>query len=175
MAYRCLIIEDEAPAQRVLKKFIADVPHLELVDCVTNALDALPVLNEQMIDILFLDIYLPKIKGVDFLKSIQSPPQTIFTTAYAEYALEGFELDAADYLLKPFSFERFLKATNKAIDRISSHKEPQRLTTEVENDQIHFFKADKKIFRLDLAELIYIEGVKDYVKIVTLTSIKFLN
>ncbi len=170
MAYRCLIVEDEAPAQRVLKKFISDVPTLQLVDCTTNALDALSILKEQKIDILFLDINLPKIKGIDFLKSIQSPPKTIFTTAYAEYAVESFELDATDYLLKPFSFERFLKAVNKAIDRISASIEPTAVATKFENEQILFFRTDKKIFRLNLSELIYIEGEKDYVKIVTLTT-----
>lgn len=170
MAYRCLIVEDEAPAQRILKKFITDVPPLELVDCTTNALDALTILNTQKIDILFLDINLPKIKGIDFLKSIQSPPQVIFTTAYAEYAIEGFELDATDYLLKPFSFERFLKGVNKAIDRINLSSENILTKSEIQDDEVAFFKADKKIFRLNLTELIYIEGVKDYVKIVTLTN-----
>ena len=167
MEHKCLIVEDELPAQRILKKFIADVPHLTLTGCSSNALEAMEVLNTNHIDLLFLDIHLPKLKGIDFLKSIKNPPKVIFTTAYAEYAVDGFELDAVDYLLKPFSFQRFLKAVNKASESISSGTNIAKpySNTNLEEDTF-FFKADKKIHRVDLRKLLYIEGVKDYIKIV---------
>ncbi len=171
MRFQCLIVEDELPAQRVLQTYIKDVPALELVQSCNNALDALEVLKEQAVDILFLDIQLPKLTGVNFLRSLAEPPQTIFTTAYSEYAIEGFELNAIDYLLKPFSFDRFLKAVNKAIDRLEAKPQLGSKNDEgPKNDSAEnfvFFKADKKIVRIDLANLLIIEGLKDYVRVVT--------
>jgi len=168
-----MVVEDEPPAQKVLKKYIGDLSNLQLIKVCNNALDAIEELRKHQIHILFLDIQLPKLTGVNFLKSLKDPPQTIFTTAYSEYALEGFELDAVDYLLKPFSFERFLRAVNKAIDRIE--RQPRLIKNEKKSDaelndsesDFVFFKSDKKIYRIDLEELLYIEAVKDYVKIVT--------
>ena len=168
-----MVVEDEPPAQKVLKKYIGDLSNLHLIKVCNNALDAIEELRKHQIHILFLDIQLPKLTGVKFLKSLKDPPQTIFTTAYSEYALEGFELDAVDYLLKPFSFERFLRAVNKAIDRIE--RQPRLIKNEKKSDaelndsesDFVFFKSDKKIYRIDLEELLYIEAVKDYVKIVT--------
>lgn len=110
---RCIIVEDQPPAQRILKKFIQDVPALELVEAFSDGLSAMEFLNEEKIDLMFLDIHLPKINGLDFLKSIPDPPQVILTTAFSEYALEGYDLNVVDYLLKPFSFQRFLQAVNK--------------------------------------------------------------
>lgn len=174
MKFKCLIVEDELPAQRVIQTYIRDVPALELVQSCNNALDALEVLKTQAIDILFLDIQLPKITGVNFLRSLTDPPQTIFTTAYSEYAIQGFELDAVDYLLKPFSFDRFLKAVNKAVDRLEARP---RLATRAGEEEVNdsdkdfvFFKADKKIIRINLDDLLYIEGLKDYVRVVTTTE-----
>jgi len=171
MSIKCLIVEDELPAQRVLQTYIRDVPQLELIQSCTNALDALEILKQEEIDILFLDIQLPKLTGVNFLKSLPDPPQTIFTTAYSEYAIEGFELDAVDYLLKPFSFERFLKAVNRSIDRLEAR--PRLINQKNEGnvndseENFVFFKADKKIIRINLEDLLFIEGLKDYVKVVT--------
>lgn len=174
MKFKCLIVEDELPAQRILQTYIRDVPTLELVQSCNNALDALEVLKTQAIDILFLDIQLPKLTGVNFLKSLVDPPQTIFTTAYSEYAIQGFELDAVDYLLKPFSFERFLKAVNKAADRLEAKPKLESRNNEgIGNDSekdFVFFKADKKILRINLDDLLYIEGLKDYVRVVTTTE-----
>jgi len=110
---RCIIVEDQPPAQRILKKFIQDVPTLELVELFSDGLSALKFLNEESVDLMFLDIHLPKINGLDFLKSIPDPPHVILTTAFSEYALEGYNLNVVDYLLKPFSFQRFLQAINK--------------------------------------------------------------
>ena len=110
---RCIIVEDQPPAQRILKKFIQDVPTLELVQVFSDGLTAMEFLNKESVDLMFLDIHLPKINGLDFLKSIPDPPQVILTTAFSEYALEGYDLNVVDYLLKPFSFQRFLQAVNK--------------------------------------------------------------
>jgi len=173
MKFNCLVVEDEPPAQKVLKKYIGDLSNLNLIMVCNNALDAIEELGKHQIHILFLDIQLPKLTGVNFLKSLKDPPQTIFTTAYSEYAVEGFELDAVDYLLKPFSFERFLMAVNKAIVRIERQprliKNEKKSAAELNDSESDFvfFKSDKKIYRIDLDELLYIEAVKDYVKIVT--------
>src|SRR6056297_1014615 len=113
MNLKCLIIEDELPAQRVLKNYIADVPYLELCGTFKSAMDALESIQSQDIDLLFLDINLPKISGLNFLRSLKNPPKVIITTAYPDYAHEGFELDVVDYLLKPFSFERFIQSLSK--------------------------------------------------------------
>jgi len=126
---RCIIVEDQPPAQRILKKYIQDVPNLELVDMFSDGLSAMEFLNQESVEIMFLDIHLPKINGLDFLKSIPDPPQVILTTAFSEYALEGYDLNVVDYLLKPFSFQRFLQAVNKAnakldVQRSGSVNEP---------------------------------------------------
>ena len=110
----CTIIEDQAPARRILEKYIRDIGHLQLIGTFTDGLSALEFLRENRVDLIFLDIHLPKISGLDFLKSLTHPPQIIITTAFQDYALEGYELDVIDYLLKPFSFQRFVKAVNKA-------------------------------------------------------------
>lgn len=110
---RCIIVEDQPPAQRILKKFIEDVPILELVGIFSDGIQAMEFLKTDPVDLMFLDIHLPKINGLDFLKSIPEPPQVILTTAFSEYALEGYDLNVVDYLLKPFSFQRFLQAVNK--------------------------------------------------------------
>ncbi|WP_318343393.1 LytR/AlgR family response regulator transcription factor [Flagellimonas baculiformis] len=110
---RCIIVEDQPPAQRILKKFIDEVPALELVGVFSDGIQAMQFLNAEPVDLMFLDIHLPKINGLDFLKSIPEPPQVILTTAFSEYALEGYDLNVVDYLLKPFSFQRFLQAVNK--------------------------------------------------------------
>ncbi|MDF0707890.1 LytR/AlgR family response regulator transcription factor [Flagellimonas okinawensis] len=110
---RCIIVEDQPPAQRILRKFIQDVPTLELVDVFSDGIKAMDFLNRETVDLMFLDIHLPKINGLDFLKSMPDPPHVILTTAFSEYALEGYDLNVVDYLLKPFSFQRFLQAVNK--------------------------------------------------------------
>jgi len=106
-ALKCVIIEDQIPAQRILKGYLEEIPNLELVGTFISPIKALPVLESENVNVLFLDIHLPKISGIDFLKSIQNPPSVILTTAFTEYALDGFELDVVDYLLKPFSFRLF--------------------------------------------------------------------
>lgn len=157
MNLKCLIVDDEPIAQNIVKGFVADTPNLEVFAVCDNAMEALKILQEHPIDILFLDIEMPKITGLSFLKTLPNPPQTIITTAYREFAVEGFELDVIDYLLKPFSFERFLKAVNKVNNpKKIEHKEANTYA---------YFKIDRKNVRVDFDEIIYIEGLSNYVKI----------
>jgi len=160
---KCIIVEDEPLAQNILKKYIADHPSLELVATCTDALEAQLILNKQSIHLIFLDINLPKLSGINFLKSLLQSPLIIFTTAYPEFAVEGFELNAVDYLLKPFSFERFLKAVNKVIEKLNNSSLPKK----EEIDAFIFFKSDKKIHKVDLESIHYIEAVGDYMKVIT--------
>lgn len=161
--YRCLVVEDEPLAQNVLQHYLADHPLLELAGICASAPEAQQWLARHEAAILFLDINLPRLSGISFLKSLSRPPLTIFTTAYPEFAVEGFELDAVDYLVKPFSFERFLKAVNKALEKLE-RKEPG--TAPAPSTSI-FIKADKKVYKINLADILYIEALDDYVKVVT--------
>jgi len=161
-AIQCAIIEDEPLAQNILKKYIEDHPALELKAVCNNAEEAQKVLLRQDIELLFLDINLPKLSGISFLKTLPHQPLVIFTTAYPEYAVEGFELDAIDYLLKPFSFERFLKAANKAVQQLN-----KREITEQATPSFIFLKADKKVHKVNLDDILYIEAAGDYIKINT--------
>jgi len=161
-AIQCAIIEDEPLAQNILKTYIEDHPALALTAICNNAEEAQKVLLRENIELLFLDINLPKLSGISFLKTLPHPPLVIFTTAYPEYAVEGFELDAIDYLLKPFSFERFLKAANKAVRQLN--------TKEISDQPISsfiFLKADKKVHKVNLDDILHIEAAGDYVKVVT--------
>lgn len=159
---QCAIIDDEPLAQNILKKYIEDHPALELAAVCNNAEEAQKMLLRLDIELLFLDINLPKLSGISFLKTLPHPPMVIFTTAYPEYAVEGFELDAVDYLLKPFSFERFLKAANKAVQ--------QRNKKEIAgqaNPSFIFLRADKRVHKINLDDILYIEAAGDYIKVMT--------
>ena len=162
--FKCIIIEDEPLAQNILKKYIAELPALELMAVCNDALEAQGMLTQQHIPLIFLDINLPKLSGINFIKTLVHPPLVIFTTAYPEFAVEGFELNAVDYLLKPFSFERFLKAVNKALEKlnasIAQNNDPGKTS-------FIFLKADKKIHKVDLDSIFYIEAIGDYMKVVT--------
>jgi DNA-binding LytR/AlgR family response regulator len=159
---QCAIIEDEPLAQNILKKYIGDHPALELVAVCNNAEDAQKVLPGQNIKLLFLDINLPKLSGINFIKTLPNRPLIIFTTAYPEYAVEGFELDAIDYLLKPFSFERFLKAANKAVQQLTEKEMSGQATP-----SFIFLKADRKVHKINLDDILHIEAAGDYIKVVT--------
>lgn len=156
---RCIIIEDEPVARDVLKTYVQDAPSLVLVDEFENAVDGLAFLQKESIELIFLDINMPKLSGISFLKSLDDPPKVIITTAYSEYALEGYELDVVDYLLKPFSFERFLKAVNKVALMKSETKE-ESITV----------KADGKLFRVSFSEILFAEALGDYITLYTETQ-----
>lgn len=172
MTCRCAIIEDEPLAQNVLKKYISEHPALELIDTFNDALDAQKSLPSINIQLIFLDINLPRLTGIDFLKTMSHPPLVIITTAYPEYAVEGYELDIVDYLLKPFSFERFLKAVNRVLGRLGSQDTTQ--STESSMPFI-FLKSEKKVYKVDLDTILYIESIGDYAKVVTSTNQYIVN
>jgi DNA-binding LytR/AlgR family response regulator len=166
----CLIVDDEPPALDVLKKYIESIPSLQLAGCCTNAVDALAVIQKQPIDLIFLDIQMPQILGTDFIRTLANPPKIIFTTAYRKYAVEGFDLNAVDYLLKPIPFERFLKAVNKIMNVSVLQNNQPELTNKHEkeiSDTFIHFRADRKILKISLDDILYIESLKDYIRVVT--------
>lgn len=160
MKIRCAITDDEPQARKGLRGYVEQIPFLELAGVCENAMDLNELLRAQEVDLLFLDIEMPYISGIDLLKSLPRPPKVIFTTAFEQYALKGFELEAVDYLLKPISFERFLKAVNRARGILS----PQ--TTAPAADHL-FIRADDKFIRIEWADILYVEGMENYVRIHT--------
>lgn len=159
----CVIIEDEIPAQKILKNFISKIPSLKLVGTFKAAIEANSFLKNNTVDVIFLDINLPDISGIDFIKTIKNPPAIIMTTAYHEYAVDSFELDTiVDYLVKPFSFDRFLKAINKAKDRFDS---PKKATEE--HGETIFLNVDKTHHKLVLNTILFIESDRNYITVVT--------
>jgi DNA-binding LytR/AlgR family response regulator len=164
---RCIAIDDEPLALDIVEDFISRVPFLELTGTFQSAAEALEVLHSREIELIFLDIQMPQISGVQFLKSLDKRPKVIFTTAYPDYALEGFELDAVDYLLKPFTFERFLKAVNKAYQQIKLQPLPQHENEVPAPKEYMFVKSGYDIIKVRYDDIRYIEGLKDYVKIHT--------
>jgi DNA-binding LytR/AlgR family response regulator len=173
MNLRCLLIDDEPPALKVLTSHISNISGLEIVAQCKNALEALDVLQQKTVDVIFLDIKMPKILGTNFLKNLSHPPKVIFVTAYREYAVEGYDLDAVDYLVKPVSFERFVKAITK-VKRMMGQ---ETLTTGIDYksnpDAFIYLKVDKNMQKVLINEIVYIESWKDYVK-VFLTNNKHL-
>lgn len=167
---RCLVIDDEPPAREILMQYISCVGALVLVGSCSNAIEAFSFLNENQVDLLFLDIEMPQLLGTDFIRTLKNPPKVIFTTAYRKYAVEGFELDAVDYILKPISFERFLKAVTKALQMEFSNEQvstmPKDDQSEIANSYL-FFRADRKMVKVFFDEILFIESLKDYIKIVT--------
>jgi len=163
----CVIIEDEIPAQRILKGFINKIPNVHLVDTFKAAIEANTFLNNNTVDVVFLDINLPDISGLDFIKTIKNPPAIIMTTAYPDYAVSSFELDTiVDYLVKPFSFDRFLKAINKAKDRIEVSKNP----SEENSRETIFLNVDKTLHKIILNDILFIESDRNYITVVTETQ-----
>ncbi|MEW2920886.1 response regulator [Muricauda sp. ANG21] len=159
---RCIIVEDQPPAQRILKKFIEDVNHLQLVGIFSDGLQAMEFLNTEPVDLMFLDIHLPKINGIEFLKSIPEAPDVILTTAFSEYALEGYDLNVVDYLLKPFSFQRFLQAVNKA----SLKQEQSETTLENQVNEI-YVKSSHEHIKVSVNDILAISSDSDYTEIRT--------
>lgn len=160
---RCIAIDDEPLALKQMDNYITKTPFLEVSGVFDNALQAIPFLEEHEVDLIFLDINMPDISGMDFIKSLNNPPKVIFTTAYSEYAVEGFKVDAIDYLLKPFGYADFLKAAEKAKKRILPKSQE---AAEIKSDeQFLFIKSEHKILRINLADIKYIESMREYLRI----------
>jgi len=162
MKLKCLLVDDEPPALSILEKYIAMVGQLEIVGKCSNAFQAMEVLQKKKVDLLFLDIQMPKLSGTSFLKTLNHPPKVIFTTAYKEYAADAFDLDAVDYLVKPVSLERFLKAINK-VTKASLPEVEKELSPA--NNGFLYFRAERKMVKVFLEEIVYAESLKDYIKI----------
>ena len=180
MNYSCLIVDDEQLARKLLEEYVAKIPMLDLRGMCKNPLEAMDILKEERIDILFLDIQMPGLTGVEFLKTLRDKPAVIFTTAYSEYALEGYQLDVIDYLIKPFPFERFVQAVNKATDSIELKRKAD--ASLIDDDKYVLLHADHKIYKVHLDEIEYIEGLKEYVsyytkqqRIIVLQSLKSIE
>jgi len=169
MNIRCLIIDDEPLAQRVIERYAGNVPFIEIIQKCNSAIEAIDILHKQEVDLLFLDINMPRLNGLDFLKILKKPPLVIITTAYAEFAIQGYELDVVDYLMKPFAFDRFYKAVQKAEELLKGREQRQKISKEPdkEEDTFIFIKSGKKTYKVNLDEILYIEALGDYVKIFT--------
>lgn len=165
---KCLVIDDEPPAREIIHSYINEMPLLEFAGECGNALQSISFLQQNYIDLIFLDIKMPQMNGNEFLKTIKNPPPVIFTTAYIDYAIEGYELDVIDYLLKPVKFDRFVKAVNKAFilkgQTVANVK--QAADTPMQESFV-YFRCERKMVKVMLRDILYIESMKDYVKIFT--------
>lgn len=159
-----IIVDDEPLAHEIIEEFCSMIPHIELEHNCYNAMEAMQYLNSNSIDFMFLDINMPKLRGLDFLKTLTNPPETIITTAYKEHALEGFDLNVVDYLLKPFSFDRLVKAVNKLSSTESSKTNVKKVANDIESNRF-FIKGDKKHHQIDIDQILYIEAYGNYSKI----------
>lgn len=169
MNLKCVVVEDEPLARKLMVEYVNSSPGLELLKDFGNPLEALEFMRENEIDVLFSDIRMKEISGLTLLKLIKSKPFVILTTAYSEYAIEGFELDVTDYLLKPITFERFLKAVEKVNQRIKERESGPVATAIPQSSQedFIFLKDGSKLMKVNLADILYIQGLKDYVKVMT--------
>ncbi|RYU93902.1 LytR/AlgR family response regulator transcription factor [Emticicia agri] len=163
--FNCIIVEDEPLAAEILQDYVTQVSFLQLKAVCANAIIATEILRNNQIDLIFLDINLPKLKGLDFIKTLQRPPAIILTTAYHEYALQGYEHNVLDYLLKPIEFSRFLKAVNKLTTPAATTN-----STQTDDRKYHFFNVNKKMVKVFYDEILYIESQREYVKIATRTQ-----
>ncbi len=190
MNYTCLIVDDEPMARKLMEQYVAKVPYLQLVQSCASPLVAIEVLQREAVDILFLDINMPEITGLTLLKILKKKPLVVLTTAYSEYALESYELDVADYLLKPITLERFLKSVQKVTTRLAAERQttpapppPEKIAESEGSAPFLFMKDGTKLVKIALGDILYIEGLKDYVgiyqrdrrKIVTLQTLKALE
>ena len=164
--FNCLIVEDEPLAAEILQDYIGQLPFLECKNICRDAIYAMQVLQSEKIDVMFLDIHLPKIKGLDFIKTLKYPPQVIITTAYREYAIDGYELNVVDYLLKPINFNRFLAAVNKLKKETPGNT---RISNEVNGDTKEqlLINVNKKTVKVDINDILFIESRKEYIHITT--------
>lgn len=158
----CIVVDDEPLSREVLEKYISETPLLVPAASCSDAFEALQVLRDGNVDLIFLDINMPRLSGIELVKILEHPPLVIFTTAYPEFALEGFELDVVDYLVKPFSFERFLRAVNKALERLKALSNQKDLRSD-----FVVVKSDKKIYKVSFDSIQFIQSVGDYLRLVT--------
>lgn len=183
MKINCVIVEDEPLARNLITDYVNKVSTLNLIEACSNPLAAIEVLRNNKVDLLFLDVQMPEITGITLLKSLHTKPMVILTTAYSEYALEGYELDVVDYLLKPITFERFLRAVDKAAQRMDNKQSPpQEIASHEPTQAFVFVKDGTKLVKIKLDEILYVEGLKDYVtihtpnqKVVSLQRLKALE
>ena len=175
---KTLIIDDEPLAVEILETYVNQVPGLQLIGKCYNAIDANELLQHQEIDLILVDVQMPQMTGIELIKSLSNPPKVIFTTAFPEFAIQGFESNAVDYLLKPIAFNRFLKAVNKVMNTTQGSDKNK----EISSQDFIFVKADKKLIKLNYEDILFIEGLKDYViiytdqtRIVTLQTMKSLE
>jgi DNA-binding LytR/AlgR family response regulator len=165
----CIAIDDEPPALEIIKEFCSKIRYVNLIGTFTNPFESVPLINNNQIDLIFLDIVMPQISGLEFLKSLYNPPMIIFTTAFKEYAFDGYEYDAVDYLVKPLAFDRFSRSVNKAFQLLKL-KNPEETSIEETPGILHRFlmvKVEYSTIRINLNDILYVEGLKDYVKIYT--------
>ena len=182
MNIRCLAVDDEPLALRQLVSYIEKVPFLELTAQCHSAVEARDVLNREAVDVLFCDINMPDLNGMEFVKSLQAPPLIVFTTAYSEYAVEGFRVDAVDYLLKPFGLQDFQRAANRVRERLQP--QPQQPQADTPDDDVLFVKTDYRVVKVHISDIRYVEGMSEYLKlhldsqpkpIITLLAMKTLE
>ena len=165
---RCLVVDDEPLALDILEDYISKVPFLTLVKTTTSAIEGLSLVQSDAVDLVFLDVQMPELTGIQFLKIINGKCEVILTTAYSQYALDGYELDVVDYLLKPIAFDRFYKAAQKVLQNKSNHPViPQEVSPATNSHNFIFVKAEHKIRKIYLDDILYIEGLKDYISIFT--------
>ncbi|QZE15515.1 LytTR family DNA-binding domain-containing protein [Halosquirtibacter laminarini] len=162
----CIIIDDEHLARKLLQGYVEKIPNLEVVETFDNAIDAITYLQDQTVDLIFLDIQMPHITGIEFIKTIKIDSKIIITSAFSEYAVDSFNYDVFDYLLKPIAFPRFFKATNKALDFIENHEEEESVKDNIiqktQKDYLTI-KADYRLYKINFEDIIYIEGQREYV------------
>lgn len=165
---RCLVVDDEPLAVKLIVKHISQIPSLEVVASCNNALKAFEILNNETVDLLFLDVKMPSVTGIDLLKTLKHPPSTILTTAYRDYAIEGYDLDVIDYLLKPITFDRFFKAVERYFRVRSGVQNMETVVNETKQDNPYILiKSGSKYHKTQLNTILYIESLKDYIKVHT--------
>jgi two-component system, LytTR family, response regulator len=172
MKINCIAVDDEPLALDIIKAYCSKVPFLNLAGTFSNAIDTLEYLRQNTVDLMFLDIQMDELTGIQLLHSLKNKPLVIFTTAYDQYAIQGFDLDVLDYMLKPISFERFVKGANKALEQMQKHTEPlpaERTERQpsANNSTFFFVKTETRIERVNASEVLYVEGMGDYWRIVT--------
>ncbi|MEM6644545.1 MAG: LytTR family DNA-binding domain-containing protein [Bacteroidota bacterium] len=172
--YKCIVVDDERPALKLMEAYLSRLPHIEIVATCENAFEAIASMQEHKIDILFLDVNMPGLTGFELLKSLTAPPQVIITTSYREHAVEGFELNVTDYLVKPFSFQRFLQAVNRATSNLGGIEIDDQLGEEIDKQEVDilkvgsasfFIRSNGKMEKVNVHEILYVESMREYVAI----------